>query len=216
MQTPMLAEPLVAAAEAAVEEATLEAAVLVEEEPAASGHSSGSAHNSGSLQEVATRNHFHNSNLLHLCVTAYSQTHLSHTSVIPDSIIPLYGGVPQENKFTILVQMFCYVSTKADQRLQNLFTNYHNFSCRCNQHTNMMQVCKKTSANMTECCKAAKKPRKGAIHFLKDIFRDTTQRKENAFYTALPSEKNNTGREKLCSPGGGGAATLGYGAAVPL
>ena len=30
MQTPMLAEPLVAAAEAAVEEATLEAAVLVE------------------------------------------------------------------------------------------------------------------------------------------------------------------------------------------
>ena len=33
MQTPMLAEPLVAAAEAAGEEATLEAAVLVEEEP---------------------------------------------------------------------------------------------------------------------------------------------------------------------------------------
>ena len=152
-----------------------------------------------------------------MCVTAYSQTHLSHTSVIPDSIIPLYGGVPQENKFTILVQMFCYVSTKADQRLQNLFANYHNFSCRCNQHTNMMKVCKKTPANITKCCMAAKKTRKWAIiHFLKDIFRDTTQRKENAFYTALPSEKNNTGREKLCSPGGGGAATLGYGAAVPL
>ena len=67
-----------------------------------------------------------------------------------------------------------------------------------------------------ECCITAKKPRKGAIHLLKDIFRDTTRRKEKAFYTALPSEKNNTGREKLCSPGGGGAATLGYGAAVPL
>ena len=53
---------------------------------------------------------------------------------------------------------------------------------------------------MTECCMTAKKPRKKAIHFLKDIFRDTTQRKENAFYTALPGEKNDTGREKLCSP----------------
>ena len=80
----------------------------------------------------------------------------------------------------------------------------------------MMQVCKKTYLNMTECCMAAKKTRKGAIHFLKDIFRDTTQRKENAFYTLLPEGKNNTGREKLCSPGGGGAATLWYGAAVPL
>ena len=35
MQTPMLAEPLVAAAEAAVEEATLEAAVLEAEPPQA-------------------------------------------------------------------------------------------------------------------------------------------------------------------------------------
>lgn len=105
--------------------------------------------------------------------------------------------------------MFCYVSTKADQRLQNLFANYHNFSYRCNQHTNMMKVCKKTYLNMTECCKDAKKARKWAIHFLKDIFRDTTQRKENAFYTALPSEKNNTGREKLCSRGGGWCCDLG-------
>ena len=55
----------------------------------------------------------------------------------------------------------------------------------------------------------AKKARKGAIHFLKDIFRDTTQRKENAFYTNLPGEKNNTSREKFHSPGGGGAAALG-------
>ena len=69
---------------------------------------------------------------------------------------------------------------------------------------------------MTECCMIAKKPRKGAIHFLKDIFRDTTQRKENAFYTLLPEGKNNTGREKLCSPGEGGAATLGHGGTVPL
>ena len=212
----MLAEPLVAAAEAAVEEATLEAAVLVEEEPPQAVIAAVAPTTAEAFRKSRRENHFHNSNLLHLCVTAYSQTHLSHTSVIPDSIIPLYGGVPQENKFTILVQMFCYVSTKADQRLQNLFANYHNFSCRCNQHTNMMKVCKKICLNMTECCITAKKPRKGAIHFLKDIFRDTTQRKENAFYTALPSEKNNTGREKLCSPGGGGAATLGYGAAVPL
>ena len=76
------------------------------------------------------------------------------------------------------------------------------FSCRCNQHTNMMKVCKKTPLNMTECCMTAKKARKKAIHILKYIFRDTTQRKENAFYTALPGEKNNTGREKFCSPGG--------------
>jgi len=65
----------------------------------------------------------------------------------------------------------------------------------------MMQVCKKTSANMTECCKLAKKARKMAIHFLKDFFRDTTQWKENAFYTLLPEGKNNTGREKLLLPG---------------
>lgn len=36
---------------------------------------------------------------------------------------------------------------------------------------------------------------------MKDIFRDTTQRKENAFYTLLPEGKNNTGRESFCSPG---------------
>ena len=53
---------------------------------------------------------------------------------------------------------------------------------------------------MTECCMAAKKTRKGAIHFLKDIFRDTTQQKENVFYTLLLKGKNNTGRESLCSP----------------
>ena len=68
---------------------------------------------------------------------------------------------------------------------------------------------------MTECCKPAKKARKKAIHFLKDFFRDTTQRKENAFYTLLREGKNNTGREKFCSPGGGGAATLGHGGDVP-
>ena len=50
---------------------------------------------------------------------------------------------------------------------------------------------------MTECCMTAKKPRKGAIHFLKDIFRDTTQRKENAFYTLLPEGKNNSGRDVM-------------------
>jgi hypothetical protein len=54
----------------------------------------------------------------------------------------------------------------------------------------------------------AKKPRKGAIHFLKDIFRDTTQRKENAFYTLLPGKKNNTGREKCLLPGWGGTVPL--------
>ena len=69
---------------------------------------------------------------------------------------------------------------------------------------------------MTECCMAAKKARKGAIHFLKDIFRDTTQRKENSFYTNLPGEKNNTGREKFCSPGGDGAVALAHGGTVPL
>ena len=80
----------------------------------------------------------------------------------------------------------------------------------------MMQVCKKTPLNITKCCMAAKKARKGAIHFLKDIFRDTTQRKDKAFYTLLLEGKNNTGREKLCSPGGDGAAALAHGAAVPL
>ena len=69
---------------------------------------------------------------------------------------------------------------------------------------------------MTDCCIAAKKARKWAIHFLKDIFRDTTQRKENAFYTLLLGGKNNTGREKFCSPGGDGAAALGHGSTVPL
>ena len=69
---------------------------------------------------------------------------------------------------------------------------------------------------MTECCMAAKKPRKGAIHFLKDIFRDTTQRKENAFYTNLPGEKNNTGREKCLHPGWGGDAALEHGGTIPL
>ena len=54
---------------------------------------------------------------------------------------------------------------------------------------------------MTECCMTAKKPRKGAIHFLKDFFRDTTQRKERAFYTVLPGKKNNTGRESIYPPG---------------
>ena len=61
---------------------------------------------------------------------------------------------------------------------------------------------------MTECCMTAKKPRKVAIHFLKDIFRDTTQRKENAFYTRLPEGKNNTGREKCLLPGWGGTVPL--------
>ena len=55
---------------------------------------------------------------------------------------------------------------------------------------------------MIECCMPAKKPRKGAIHFLKDIFRDTTQQKENAFYTLLPEGKNNTGQKNVYSPGG--------------
>ena len=55
---------------------------------------------------------------------------------------------------------------------------------------------------------AAKKARKCAIHFLKDIFRDTTQRKENAFYTLLPEGKDNTGREKCLLPGWGGRAGL--------
>lgn len=35
---------------------------------------------------------------------------------------------------------------------------------------------------------------------MKDIFRDTTQQKENVFYTLLLEGKNNTGRESLCSP----------------
>ena len=61
---------------------------------------------------------------------------------------------------------------------------------------------------MTECCMTAKKPRKGAIHFLKDIFMDTTQRKENAFYTLLRGKKNNTGREKCLLPGWGGTVPL--------
>ena len=69
---------------------------------------------------------------------------------------------------------------------------------------------------MTECCITAKKPRKGAIHFLKDIFRDTTQRKENAFYTLLPEGKNNTGREKCLLPGRGGDEALAHGGTVPL
>ena len=69
---------------------------------------------------------------------------------------------------------------------------------------------------MTECCMTAKKPRKGAIHFLKDIFRDTTRRKEKAFYTLLLKGKNNTGREKCLLPGWGGDAALGHDAVVPL
>ena len=80
----------------------------------------------------------------------------------------------------------------------------------------MMKVCKKTCLNMTECCMTAKKLRKVAIHFLKDIFRDTTQRKENAFYTLLPGKKNNTGREKCLLPEWGGDAALEHGAVVPL
>ena len=32
---------------------------------------------------------------------------------------------------------------------------------------------------------------------MKDFFRDTTQRKERAFYTVLPGKKNNTGRESI-------------------
>ena len=69
---------------------------------------------------------------------------------------------------------------------------------------------------MTECCKPAKKARKWAIHFLKDFFRDTTQRKENAFYTLLREGKNNTGREKCLLPGWGGAAALERYGTVPL
>ena len=69
---------------------------------------------------------------------------------------------------------------------------------------------------MTECCMTAKKARKWAIHFLKDIFRDTTQRKERAFYTVLPGKKNNTGRESLYPRVGDGAAALGHGSTVPL
>ena len=61
---------------------------------------------------------------------------------------------------------------------------------------------------MTECCITAKKPRKGAIHFLKDIFRDTIQRKENAFYTLLLEWKNNMGREKCLLPEWGGTVPL--------
>ena len=80
----------------------------------------------------------------------------------------------------------------------------------------MMKVCKKTPLNMTECCMTAKKARKWAIHFLKDIFRDTTKRKESAFYTLLLEGKNNTGREKFLLPGLGGDAALEHGGTVPL
>lgn len=189
---------MVAAAEAAVEEATLEAAVLVEEEPPQAVIAAVAPTTAEAFRKSRREIIFIIVISFILCVTAYSQTHLSHTSVIPDSIIPLYRGISQENKFTRMVRMFCDVSTKADQRLQNLFTNYHNFSCRCNQHTNMMKVCKKTLLNMTECCTTAKKTRKRAIHILKDFFRDTTQRKKCAPFCSLS-------RRKSLSPWGRGS-----------
>ena len=62
---------------------------------------------------------------------------------------------------------------------------------------------------MTDCCMAAKKARKWAIHFLKDIFRDTTQRKENAFYTNLRARKTTHVEKSFAPRVGDGAAALG-------
>ena len=81
-----------------------------------------------------------------------------------------------------MVRMFCDVFTKADQRLQNLFTNYHNFSCRCNQRINVMQVCKKITTIGEKCCMALKKALHRTMHFLKDFFRYTTERKDQGLF----------------------------------
>ena len=94
MQTPTLAEPEAAAAveEAAVEAAVEEAAVEAEEPPQAV-RTPVAPHNSGSLQEVTTRDHFHNVVLLHYACHSISQIALFARFAVSVGIITICGTV---------------------------------------------------------------------------------------------------------------------------
>jgi hypothetical protein len=101
---------LVAAAEAAVEEATLEAAVLVEEEPpqaviAAVAPTTADAFRK-SRREIIFIIMFSFNSYLSIFTGA-----ILHAPVIPARIIPLQHPTVQENKFTRLTDLFCAIST---------------------------------------------------------------------------------------------------------
>ena len=64
---------------------------------------------------------------------------------------------------------------------------------------NMMQVCKKTCLNMTECCMTAKKPRKGAIHFERYFQGYYTAERKRLLYTLTGREKQH-GSRKMFTP----------------
>ena len=96
----------------------------------------------------------------------------------------------------------CFVTflQKRTKGYKNLFANYHNFSCRCNQHTNMMQVCKKTCLNMTECCMTAKKTAKRGDTFLERYFQGYyTAERKRLLYTLTGREKQH-GSRKMFTP----------------
>ena len=169
----MLAEPLVAAAEAAVEEATLEAAVLVEEEPpqaviAAVAPTTAEAFRK-SRREIIFIIVFSFNSYLSIFTGA-----ILHAPVIPVRIIPLQHPTVQENKFTRLKEFFCAISTNAFWARQFLFSKHHNFSCIYSLLTKAKKLCHFSLKKITKCCMSSFGDAVYFLYILKNIFRDSS------------------------------------------
>ena len=165
----MFAEPLVAAAEAAVEEATLEAAVLVEEEPpqaviAAVAPTTADAFRK-SRREIIFIIVFSFNSYLSIFTGAFL-----HVPVIPVRIIPLQSPPVQENKFTRLKEFFCAISTNAFWARQFLFSKHHNFSYICNLPTKAKKLCHFSLKKITKCCMSSFGGRRVFLVYLEKYF----------------------------------------------
>ena len=160
MQTPMLAEPPAAAEEAAVLDADADVSRTGSSSgrgscsrrschrrsssragrAAAGGQDTGSTHNSGSLQEVTTRNHFHNLVLLHY---AYHK-HLAERTLSASRGFCLYynrlRNASQWDNSPRFFIGFCACLTIPSVVSQNLFVRQHNFSCSCNECTKLLSL----------------------------------------------------------------------------
>lgn len=169
----MFAEPLVAAAEAAVEEATLEAAVEVLEEPpqaviAAVAPTTADAFRK-SRREIIFIIMFSFNSYLSIFTGAFL-----HVPVFPVRIIPLQSPPVQENKFTRLKEFFCAISTNAFWTRQFLFSKHHNFSCICNLPTKAKKLCHFSLKKITKCCMVSFGDAVYFLYILKNIFRDSS------------------------------------------
>ena len=140
---------------------------------AASGHSSSCTNNSRCLQEVTTRNHFHNSVLLQFVSQHFHRSILAR-SCNSCSYYTLAEPPVQENKFTRLKEFFCAISTNAFWARQFLFSKHHNFSYICNLPTKAKKLCHFSLKKITKCCIVRFLQLFHFLYILKNIFRNSS------------------------------------------